>query len=154
MSSEKAERLNTGKPMLSFLLQFPTAIEAFSRVKEMGAIKYARDNWRKGGKPWYEYIDAAMRHMVEFIKWKMGDPEADFYAYDTGNSHLAHAMWNLMAIQDLNYPGMTYDREVFAKMAELWSQRQELGPEETNRRLDEWLQEWLARPRTKDPDKN
>lgn len=153
MAKEVAERLNTGKPMLSFLLQFPTAIEAHARVKEMGAIKYARDNWKKGGKPWYEYVDAAMRHLMEFVRWKMGDKGADYYAYDTGCSHLGHAMWNIMAIQDLNYPGMTFDKQVFERVAEIWAGRHERGPEETNRLLEEWHREWLAMERTEDPDK-
>jgi len=151
---EVAKRLNSGKPMLSFMLQFPTAIEAHARVKEMGAIKYDRNNWVKGGKPWYEYIDACMRHLVEFVKWKMGNPEADYYAFDTGCSHLGHAMWNIMALQDLNYTGMTHNREVFEKMGQFWQEAKKLPREEVNQKLDEWLQEWLQYRRTNDPDTN
>lgn len=119
----KAQRFNQGKAMLSFLLQFPTAMAAFARVKEMGAIKYARDNWKLGGKPDHEYLDAAMRHLAahqEFL-----DGNGSYYAEDTGCSHLAHASWNMWALQDLNYEGQTHDPELFAAMAEHWKNEKE-----------------------------
>ena len=116
--SEVSKRDNQGKPQLSFILQFPTAIAAHARVKELGAIKYERDNWKKGGKPDHEYLDACLRHISAFM-------EGETFATDTGCTHLAHAMWNIMALQDLNYPGTVYDKELFDNMAEYWRDRRE-----------------------------
>lgn len=109
-----ADRYNQGKPMLSFVLQFPTAVEAFSRVKEIGAIKYARDNWRKGGKPDHEYLDAALRHIMAYM-------DGEVFAEDTGCTHLGHAMWNIMALQELNNKGVTHDPELFEEMCDYWA---------------------------------
>ena len=90
-----ATRMNQGKPLFSFILDFPKALLAFCRVKEVGAIKYERNDWKEGGKPDEEYLDAALRHMVEF---KNGEQ----FASDTGCHHLAHAAWNLFALLELN----------------------------------------------------
>ena len=119
----KSKRLNKGKAMLGFILQFPTAMAAFARVKEMGAIKYERNNWKLGGKPDYEYLDAAMRHLAAHAAYLAGDGE--YYAEDTGCSHLAHAAWNMWALQELNYPGWTHDPELFAAMAKYWAEEKE-----------------------------
>lgn len=113
-----AARMNNGKPQLSFLLQFPTAVEAFARVKELGAIKYERDNWQLGGKPDWEYLDACLRHVMAFMS-------GEYYAEDTGCPHLAHAAWNLFALQELNYPGQSHDPELFAQMCEEWAKKKE-----------------------------
>lgn len=109
-----ASRANAGKVMLSFVLQFPTAIKAFARVMEIGAVKYLRDNWKKGGKPDWEYLDACLRHLTDF-------ENGETFAADTGCLHLAHAMWNIMAIIELNYPGVTHDPERFAVMMQHWA---------------------------------
>lgn len=109
----EAARMNEGKPQLGFVLQFPTAMEAFARVKELGAVKYERDNWKKGNKPDWEYLDACMRHLTAFAN-------GEFFASDSGCSHLAHAMWNLCALQELNYKGITHDPEVFRNMLQHW----------------------------------
>lgn len=112
----EAARMNNGKPQLSYLLEFPTAITAFARVKELGAAKYERGNWKKGGKPDHEYLDACMRHLTAFME---GEKVAD----DSGCLHLAHAAWNLFALMELNYPGETCDQELFDKMIEYWKQQ-------------------------------
>lgn len=109
----EALRMNNGKPQLGYLLQFPTAIQAFARVKELGAAKYEKGNWKKGGKPDDEYIDAAMRHMMAFV-------EGEKIAEDSGCLHLAHAAWNLFALMELNYPGEVYDKTLFDQMMEFW----------------------------------
>lgn len=128
-----ALRDNSGKPMLSFILQFPTAVEAHARVKELGAIKYERDNWRKAGKPDWEYLDACLRHISAHMQGEM-------YASDSGCTHLGHAMWNIMALQDLNYPGITHDPELFAAMCEYWKTRREA--EAKGEKFDITPKEW------------
>lgn len=91
-----ADRKNEGKPELSYLLDFPAALQEFAAVCTYGARKYSRDNWKKGGKPDQEYFDAALRHMLAARSGEIEDPES-------GAMHLAHAMWNLMACMELNY---------------------------------------------------
>jgi len=103
--------------MLSFILDFPKALLGFARVKEIGAIKYDFDNWKKGGKPDREYLDAALRHMTEF---KSGEEFAD----DTGCHHLAHAAWNLFALIELNVDEV-YDPKRFAAMCDYWRMERE-----------------------------
>ncbi len=122
VSPTAALRDNADKPELYFIYQFPTALEAFCWVKSMGAIKYDRDNWRKGGKPYHEYISACGRHLLAYAMFMLKMPGSSYYAPDTGCAHLAHAVWNLMALMDLNHPGMTRDPELYAKMAEHWQQ--------------------------------
>lgn len=129
-----AARDNPGKPQLSFILQFPTAIAALARVKELGAIKYERDNWKKGGKPDWEYLDACLRHIMAFM-------EGEIFAQDTGCTHLSHALWNIMALQDLNYKGITHDPELFAAMCEYWTLRRAAEKEgETFMSVEEFME--------------
>jgi len=75
----------SGKGMPS-LLQL-ISIMKVSQVAENGAIKYAKDNWRKG-QPLSRYLDSAMRHLFKFtMNWK--DEE-----------HLSMCIWNLMSLQE------------------------------------------------------
>lgn len=105
--------MNNGKPELSYLLHFPTAVEGFSRVKMLGAVKYEYDNWKKGGKPDREYLDACLRHLTAFVS-------GELYAEDSGCSHLSHAAWNLFALLELNYKGQSHDPERFEEMMQFW----------------------------------
>ncbi len=94
----EALRYNEGKPKLSEVLMFGNAIKNLAMVMQQGAVKYERRNWLLGGKPDEEYLDSAMRHITEFIE------EGEVYDPESGCHHLAHAVWNLNAIQRLNYP--------------------------------------------------
>lgn len=127
--------MNEGKPELDYLLDFPSAIEAFCRVKMHGAAKYDRGNWKKGGKPDNEYIAACLRHLVKFKKGQR-------FASDSGCSHLAHAAWNLFALLELNYPEDTHDPELFDKMIKYWKDKKdaallEFQKDEQSRLTDE-----------------
>lgn len=93
--TEQALRYNTGKPEYSYLLDLPHALEALIRVYEQGAIKYARGNWKKGGKPDGEYLDSALRHMFSHAN-------EGHYDTDIGTVHIANAVWNLLALIELN----------------------------------------------------
>lgn len=119
--TEVAARYNSGKPELYYLLEFPTPIEAVCRVKELGAAKYDRGNWKKGGKPDREYISACLRHLLAF-------QSGEYYADDSGCAHLAHAMWNIMALMELNYKGQVINQELFDKMIEHWSDKDQPVP--------------------------
>lgn len=90
----EALRYNAGKPELSYLLSIPKAVHALAEVFSQGAIKYERDNWQQGGKPDEEYLDSCLRHLYAS---QLEDHDAD-----TGCLHLAHAIWNLAALIELN----------------------------------------------------
>lgn len=122
--------MNEGKPELGYLLEFPTAVEAFARVKMLGAAKYERGNWKKGGKPDNEYIDACFRHLMAFVNGEM-------FAQDSGCPHLAHAIWNLFALMELNYKGVTHDAELFNKMMKEWMSKKSDTPVNQNKAVEE-----------------
>lgn len=74
------------KPPLDLL--DATALLEVGRVLEFGAKKYAPNNWR-GGISRERLIAATLRHTLAAASGERNDPE-------TGLSHLAHAMCELM----------------------------------------------------------
>lgn len=109
----EAKRFNEGKPSLSYILQFVNPIKAIARIMELGAIKYDDGNWRLGGKPDSEYLNSMMRHLTEWI-------HGDVYDKDSGCSHLGHAIWNLLALHELNHPDEIVDDELFKERCAHW----------------------------------
>lgn len=114
MTTEKAERKNEGKAQLHYLLTMPRMAEALSAVLEAGAHKYAYLNYLKGGKPDQEYWDAAMRHLMKAGKYISSENADDLYDPETGCHHVAHAIWNLAMLLDLNWTHLpiTHDGQV------------------------------------------
>ncbi len=110
----EALRFNEGKPMLSYILQFANPIKAVARIMEFGATKYEDGNWRKGGKPDAEYLNSMMRHLIQ---WLGGEK----YDTDSGCSHLGHAIWNLLALHELNHPDEIIDERLFKDRMEHWA---------------------------------
>jgi len=110
---KQALRFNEGKPKLSYILQFPHAIEAVARIMELGAEKYGDGNWKLGGKPDKEYLDSMMRHLRSFM-------DGEKYDQDSGCSHIGHATWNLLALIELNHPNELYDQEIFGERINHW----------------------------------
>jgi hypothetical protein len=89
--------------------------EAIARVKEMGAIKYNDGNWRLGNKPDDEYWNSMFRHLGYIFGGEDYDP-------DTGCLHLAHAVWNMCALLELNHPDLpARDDEIWADRAAHWA---------------------------------
>lgn len=76
-----------GKPKTMFQLLDPYFIEGTADVLTMGALKYARDNWKKV--PRDEYERAIQHHMNEYMKGIKNDDES-------GKSHLFHIACNAM----------------------------------------------------------
>jgi predicted RNA-binding Zn-ribbon protein involved in translation (DUF1610 family) len=103
--------------MLSYFMRsFPKMAEAVARVKEMGAIKYNDGNWRLGNKPDDEYWNSMFRHL-NYIN------TGEDYDKDTGCLHIAHAVWNLCALLELNYPDLpARDDEIWADRAVHWAE--------------------------------
>lgn len=58
-----------------------------SKICEAGAIKYGKDNWRKG-QPLSRYLSSAKRHLDKFTMNWLDEP------------HLEMAIWNLMCLQE------------------------------------------------------
>ena len=116
----EALRFNEGKPRLSYFMRsFPRMVEAVARVKEFGANKYMEDNWRAGNKPDREYWDSLFRHLLYIFQGEM-------YDQDSGCLHLAHAVWNLSALLELNYPNLpVIDKKLFNERIAYWAAEKE-----------------------------
>lgn len=85
-----------------------------ARVMRTGAIKYGVKNWRVQPVAASTYYDAAMRHMIDWFEGPEGiltepqdlDPES-------GESHLDHAIANLMILRDgMGVKGFIDDRKL------------------------------------------
>lgn len=68
-------------------------VEQTVDVLTFGADKYAPESWRQETKS-DDYFAALMRHIVAYRKGEVIDPES-------GKTHLAHAMCNLIFIHEL-----------------------------------------------------
>lgn len=93
--SEKALRFNKTKPKVDYILHYPKVIKVLARILEIGEVKYAPFNWKKGGNTDASYLAAALRHMLDFVN---GEPFDKEYA----THHIGHAIWNLMTMFELN----------------------------------------------------
>lgn len=88
MPTEGAKKFDTGKLRYDLVPVGP--IEDLVRVFTAGASKYGDRNWEQGLSDDRLYA-ALMRHIMEWRKGNRIDPEY-------GLPHMAHAMWNVMAI--------------------------------------------------------
>ena len=79
----------------------PQFILELAKVLDMGADKYARDNWRKGT-AYQRRMASAMRHMLAWIEGEDLDPES-------GLPHLAHAATNCMFLMNWQRRGVGTD---------------------------------------------
>lgn len=81
-NKKEAVKFDQGKPDLSHISL--ELVEQVARVREFGAKKYSRGNWKKGFK-YTRSIAAALRHIYAFNEGQDLDPES-------GLSHIAHAL--------------------------------------------------------------
>lgn len=90
--ADETMRHNTGKPELSFILEFEEALDELAEVSRLGAIKYDRGNWKKGGPnvTLQSLCDSALRHMRAALAGDKRDKEL-------GTLHVAQAAWNMLA---------------------------------------------------------
>lgn len=93
---------DNGKPDLSMVSY--ELVEQIARVREFGAKKYARNNWKKGFAV-TRSCAAALRHIFLFLSGETLDIES-------GLSHLAHAVCSLEhAIYDMKHNPANDDRD-------------------------------------------
>lgn len=86
-------RYNTGKPQLSYVMEFPNAITGVAQVAEFGAIKYARNNYKKGLNH-VEIIDSLLRHLRDYMAGEDLDTESKL-------AHVNHIAWNGLALAEM-----------------------------------------------------
>jgi len=108
-----ALRFNSGKAKMAYILQFPRTMEAIARIMEFGAAKYFDGNWKQGGKEDSEYLDCMMRHLTKWLDGKKYDD-------DSGCSHLGMAIWNMLALHQLNHPDEIMDADLFKEKCKYW----------------------------------
>lgn len=80
--TEQGVKHDQGKPDLSHITY--ELVECVARVREFGAKKYARNNWKKGFK-YTRSCAAALRHIFKYLGGEDNDPES-------GLSHIGHAI--------------------------------------------------------------
>lgn len=88
--SEKSKlgiKYDSEKPQLGLISG--KAINELGKVLTFGAKKYGKDNWRDLEDLQFRCLSAALRHLMEVVDGNLIDEE-------TGLSHFAHAMCNMM----------------------------------------------------------
>jgi hypothetical protein len=82
---------------------FPVeGLQAYSRVAEFGAKKYAPWNWAKG-LPRMQIAASLIRHLWAYMRGEDNDAES-------GLSHADHVLWNAVALVYHHDRGMEDDR--------------------------------------------
>lgn len=72
------------------LIPYQELSEAYSRVAEHGAIKYAPWNWSKG-LPRVQLLGSLLRHTFAYLRGEERDK-------DSGLLHTDHILWNAVAL--------------------------------------------------------
>ena len=88
---DQADRYNTGKPELSYILDAPLAMEGLANRFSLGAKKYSRDNWKKG-LPDVQVIDSLLRHLKAYQNGEALDED--------GGNHVDAIVWNAVVLSE------------------------------------------------------
>lgn len=94
-------RDNTGKPPLHHLLYFSNALAEVTKTCEFGQMKYSKHNWLKGGS-YASVVDSLLRHLFKRASGDIHDEESKV-------SHLAHVVWNALALLEWELQGLGED---------------------------------------------
>lgn len=90
----KGRKYDEGKPLAGMVQRyFANALSAVYDVGTYGAQKYEKDNWLHVKDAEERYHEALYRHLNAFERGSVYD--------ESGNTHLAHAAWNVLAILEL-----------------------------------------------------
>jgi hypothetical protein len=100
---KQADRYNTGKAELSYILSAPSAMEGLAEVFAFGATKYSRNNWQAGF-PKEKLVDSLLRHLLAHQNGEVVDAESKM-------NHLDHVLWNALALAD-EYNGKRAEKNV------------------------------------------
>lgn len=88
------QKNDQGKPLAGTIPQyFPRVLLEIAKVSTMGAQKYTRGGWVTVPDGETRYWDGAFRHILA-SQIEASDTES-------GLNHLDHAIWNLMAVREL-----------------------------------------------------
>lgn len=93
---EPGSKYDSGKRRFSLLPL--EAVNEVIDVLEVGAQKYAVDNWKQVPEARTRYYDATIRHITAWFAGEKNDPE-------TGKNHLAHGICCLMFLLWLDLKG-------------------------------------------------
>jgi hypothetical protein len=97
-----ADRYNSEKPELSYILSAPGALKGLAEVFSYGATKYSRDNWKKGF--WQnQLLDSLMRHLLAVANGEELDLNPETGKADNGYSglpHVDHLLWNALILAE------------------------------------------------------
>ena len=96
---ERALHYSDGKPGVDEIP--PEILLELGKVYTYGAEKYGRGNWLRGN-AWHEFYGSSLRHMLAFWRGEEYDPES-------GLPHLAHALWNIVALRYFDLHGLGED---------------------------------------------
>jgi hypothetical protein len=99
---EKQIRENKGKPRFSLVPMW--LLDGAANVFEYGATKYETWNWTKGDNI-LKLLDSAYRHIIAFQSGDDNDEE-------TGESHIDHAIANLLFIKHTMSKHPSYDDRI------------------------------------------
>ena len=97
-----ADRFNSGKPELSYILSAPEALKGLAEVFAYGATKYSRDNWKKGF-PQNQLIDSLLRHLLAVANGEKLDLNPETGKAGEGYSglpHVDHVLWNALVLSE------------------------------------------------------
>jgi hypothetical protein len=85
-------------------------IEDLAKILTMGSVKYGPHNWKELEDGEDRYFAALMRHLVASRKGEKNDPES-------GLSHLAHAMCNVVFLLWLEKNKLTKIGDYYVDMS-------------------------------------
>lgn len=102
-------KLDQGKVRAGLLFRdFGSALREIAQVTTFGADKYTPSGWRHVPNGKERYFDAAIRHLLV-----SGVEELDA---ESGLGHLEHAVWNLLAVIELNQAEKGHEGNIAAKL--------------------------------------
>lgn len=114
--NEQLFKADAGKRRPSLIqVGFAKAIRLVQAAMEYGGIKYEAHSWRKVPDAKARYLEAAERHRQDRMLWLQDHPADHIGAVDheSGLPHIAHEVFNLMALMELCMPPDT-DLEAIA----------------------------------------